>query len=116
MRAECLNENWFLSLDDARGKIEAGRRDYNKDRPHSALGNLAPRSSRQQRARQAWPDEPSISHPGHGFVVDHTLDGVNEPIRLDRTIVGHRPMIFFETEATEEQIVPRCGKHASLDP
>jgi putative transposase len=41
IRAECLNENWFLSIDDARQKIEAWRQDYNNHRPHSALGNLA---------------------------------------------------------------------------
>lgn len=43
VRAECLNENWFLSLDDAKEKIEAWRVDYNEQRPHSALGNLAPK-------------------------------------------------------------------------
>jgi len=43
LRAECLNENWFLSLDDARQKVEDWRRNYNLDRPHSALGYLAPR-------------------------------------------------------------------------
>ncbi len=43
LRAECLNVNWFLSLDDARQKVESWRRHYNGDRPHSALGNLAPR-------------------------------------------------------------------------
>ena len=42
LRAECLNENWFLSLDDATEKLEAWRIDYNEHRPHSALGNLAP--------------------------------------------------------------------------
>ncbi|KAA5546359.1 IS3 family transposase [Roseiconus nitratireducens] len=42
LRDECLNENWFLSLEDAREKIETWRRDYNQHRPHSALGNLAP--------------------------------------------------------------------------
>ena len=41
-RQECLNEHWFLSLDDARDKIEAWRRDYNEERPHSALGNATP--------------------------------------------------------------------------
>jgi len=43
LRAECLNENWFLSLEDALVKIEAWRIDYNEHGPHSALGNLAPR-------------------------------------------------------------------------
>ena len=43
LRAECLNENWFLSLEDAEEKIGAWRTDYNEHRPHSALGNLAPK-------------------------------------------------------------------------
>ena len=42
-REECLNESWFLSLDDAREKIEQWRLYYNGQRPHSALGNLAPK-------------------------------------------------------------------------
>lgn len=42
-RQECLNEHWFLSLDDARDKVEAWRRDYNEERPHSALGNATPK-------------------------------------------------------------------------
>jgi len=41
-RIECLNQNWFMSLDDARRRIGAWRMDYNEQRPHSALGNLAP--------------------------------------------------------------------------
>ncbi len=41
-RDECLNENWFISLDDARQKIEAYRVDYNEVRPHSSLDNLTP--------------------------------------------------------------------------
>jgi putative transposase len=41
-RDECLNENWFTSLQDAKEKIETWRRDYNKNRPHSSLGNLSP--------------------------------------------------------------------------
>jgi len=41
-RAECLNANWFMSLDEARRKCEAWRRDYNEVRPHSAIGNKTP--------------------------------------------------------------------------
>jgi putative transposase len=41
-RGECLNTNWFLSLDEARAKCEAWRRDYNEVRPHSAIGNRTP--------------------------------------------------------------------------
>ena len=42
LRAECLNAHWFLSLDDARRKLEDWRREYNEVRPHSAIGNKAP--------------------------------------------------------------------------
>ena len=42
LRDECLNTHWFLSLTDARGKIEAWRRDYNECRPHTSLGLMTP--------------------------------------------------------------------------
>jgi putative transposase len=42
LRDECLNEHWFTSLADARTLIEAWRLDYNRARPHSALGYLTP--------------------------------------------------------------------------
>jgi len=42
LRSECLNAHWFLSLDDARRKIEDWRKDYNEVRPHSAIGNKPP--------------------------------------------------------------------------
>jgi putative transposase len=41
-RDECLNENWFTGLADAREKIEAWRQDYNRQRPHSSLGYRTP--------------------------------------------------------------------------
>ena len=43
VRAECLNVHWFESLENAQETIEAWRRDYNEHRPHSSLGNLAPK-------------------------------------------------------------------------
>jgi putative transposase len=42
LREECLNEHVFLSLNDARGKIEKWRTEYNLERPHSSLGHLTP--------------------------------------------------------------------------
>ena len=41
-RAECLNAHWFLSLADAREKVEAWRRYYNEERPHGAIGYKPP--------------------------------------------------------------------------
>lgn len=37
LRSECLNAHWFMSLADAREKLEAWHRHYNEDRPHSAI-------------------------------------------------------------------------------
>ena len=42
LRGECLNAHWFMSLDDARAKLEAWRRYYNEDRPHSGIGQKTP--------------------------------------------------------------------------
>jgi putative transposase len=42
LRDECLNENWFFSLNHARQVIEKWRIDYNRERPHSSLGDLSP--------------------------------------------------------------------------
>ena len=41
-RDECLNVNWFMSLDDAVEKIQAFKDDYNGFRPHSSLCGLTP--------------------------------------------------------------------------
>ena len=41
-RDECLNAHWFLSLMDAKEKIETWRQDYNEFRPHSSLNYLTP--------------------------------------------------------------------------
>jgi putative transposase len=58
-RDECLNENWFLSLPEAREKIEAWRRDYNQVRPHSALGYQTPEEfAVRAAARGASPPTP----------------------------------------------------------
>ena len=42
LRDECLNQHWVLSLDEARAVTEAWREDYNRVRPHGALGNRTP--------------------------------------------------------------------------
>ena len=42
LRDECLNSFEFISLADAKQRIEAWRQDYNHHRPHGALGKLTP--------------------------------------------------------------------------
>lgn len=53
LRQECLNKHWFLSLDDARAKIEAWRWDYNENRPHSALEWATPTEFARRSGLQA---------------------------------------------------------------
>lgn len=47
LRDECLNEEMFDSLDDARRKLALWRYDYNNVRPHSSLGNQTPAEARR---------------------------------------------------------------------
>jgi putative transposase len=62
LRSECLNAHWFMSLADAREKLEDWRRHYNEDRPHSAIGYNVP-------IAMHFPDgaasPPSGSEPGN---------------------------------------------------
>ena len=41
-RHECLNQHWFLDMAEAKETIEAWRQEYNRCRPHGALGDLTP--------------------------------------------------------------------------
>ena len=47
LRDECLNEEIFDSLADARRKLALWRYDYNNVRPHSSLGNKTPSDARR---------------------------------------------------------------------
>ena len=42
LRDECLNENWFLGLKEAKKIVEKWREDYNSLRPHSSLQGRTP--------------------------------------------------------------------------
>src|ERR1019366_5675782 len=55
-RDECLNQNWFVSLEDARRIIEGWRVDYNTVRPHSSLGVSNPGGirGRNRRGKGLW--------------------------------------------------------------
>jgi len=55
LRNECLNENWFVSLEEVRRTIEEWRIDYNENRPHSSLGELTPKEFADQTTRKDSP-------------------------------------------------------------
>jgi len=41
-RDECMDQNWFSNLVDAKAKIEPWRQTYNTVRPHSSLNDDTP--------------------------------------------------------------------------
>ena len=53
LRDECLNIHWFLSLEDARAKIEHWREEYNSYRPHSSIDDLTPDEFEEAYEKQA---------------------------------------------------------------
>jgi putative transposase len=55
LRDECLNEHWFTTLYDAREKVEAWRVEYNRERPHSSLGNQTPEAFRRSLTERKDP-------------------------------------------------------------
>lgn len=54
-RDEGLNETLFSSLAQARAAITAWKEDYNRNRPHSSLGNITPSefAMKMEREKQA---------------------------------------------------------------
>lgn len=42
LRQECLNQNWFTSLDDAKQIVEEWRQDHTQRHPHSSLEQQTP--------------------------------------------------------------------------
>ncbi|VDY13623.1 Integrase catalytic region [Thiomonas sp. OC7] len=52
-RDECLNEQWFETLHQARVTIAEWRRDFNEVRPHSSLGRIPPARFAEQHRQRA---------------------------------------------------------------
>lgn len=52
VRKELLNASWFASLAEARAKMDAWRKEYNEDRPHTSLQNQTPREYADNHRRR----------------------------------------------------------------
>jgi putative transposase len=66
-RDECLNVNWFLSLDDAYEKINEWVNEYNSFRPHSSLNEMTPAEFVniywiEEKKKKALPGAPVDEH------------------------------------------------------
>ena len=82
-RDECLNENWFTDLADAREKIAEWKQDYNQARPHSALGYRTPEEfAENAAARRCGKDGGGAALENAArFPLSPSLDGCgNQPV------------------------------------
>jgi transposase InsO family protein len=61
LRDECLNADWFTTLDDARRRFDLWRPDYNHGRPHSSLGRRTPAEFAGEAGLRS--DKPTSSPP-----------------------------------------------------
>jgi putative transposase len=73
-RDECLNAHWFLSLKDAKDKIEIWRKDYNEYRPHSSLKQLTPAEFIEQRLMQEELNSPLSGTPSSDPMIFAALE------------------------------------------
>ncbi len=68
-RDECLNENWFETLAQAREVIALWRQDYNEVRPHGSIGRIPPAAFAARHREPSTIDAGSINlqNPGPLF-------------------------------------------------
>ena len=90
-RDECFNTHWVLSLDDAAETIAKWRVDSNDIRPHSALGNLAPRAFSAQFAPTSHPPQTPFLF---GPVLPEHLNTFLSPF-LPMTMTGPTAVFFL---------------------
>ncbi|AVT07964.1 IS3 family transposase [Paracidovorax avenae] len=65
-RDECLNENWFETLAQAREVIALWRQDYNEVRPHGSIGRIPPSAFAARHREPSTIDAGSVNlqNPG----------------------------------------------------
>ena len=82
VREECLNENWFTSLESARELLRSWRTDYNEVRPHESLGWKTP----AEYAKSV----PAPAGPGTDFTPSACPEGIDTFTLLpaDRLVAG----------------------------
>lgn len=85
-RDECLNENWFTDLADARQKIEQWRQDYNQVRPHSALGYRTPTEFARLAGEAGGGKDAPRKNPKPGFPAE-----LGNPAKAAGFPLSHRP-------------------------
>jgi nickel-dependent lactate racemase len=96
LRDECLNANWFRTLNDVRSTLATWRREYNRERPHSWL---AYRTPAEFRIALGYGDVESKQRFSGGRKLIAPGLAAQETIK-----VIHSPRFMREPMATEGQI------------
>jgi len=84
LRDELLNETLFKSLPHARAVLEAWRRDYNEQRPHSKLGWMTPGAYASALSGENGRDAALRWGSAPRPLATHKTEGSNQP----RTLVS----------------------------
>lgn len=82
LRDELLNETLFKSLPHARDVLEAWRRDYNEQRPHSKLGWMTPAAYASARGGENGPGAALRRGSAPRPLATHQTEGSNQPRTL----------------------------------
>ena len=87
MREEFLNVSWFENLFDARRKAAEWKKEYNQDRPHSALRYLTPVEFAQQwYASSSWPTDTAASDWRQGCPDGSLLSALTPVLGGEKTL------------------------------
>jgi putative transposase len=82
LRDELLNETLFRSLPHARAALEAWRRDYNEDRPHSKLGWMTPEDYASALSGHPGRHAAQLESSARRPLANHPSEGSNQPRTL----------------------------------
>ena len=103
LRDECLNVEWFPSLEDAQRKLAAWRENYNHNRQHSALDDRAPAVFAQlhgivQTRFARSESNTATAGPRQGFAAPaRGRPGPGQPLPEDIHYVGEAPFRIAQT-------------------
>jgi putative transposase len=70
LRDECLNVEWFESLEDARQKLAKFREHYNHQRPHSALADRTPAAFAELHGHGKEKTSPSMGRALQSLLIE----------------------------------------------
>ena len=118
LRDECLNVEWFSSLDDARQKLAKFREHYNHQRPHSALADRTPAASAELHQGKATT---SMGHALQRLLIE-PLECVKNRVNSGRRDLHCPKSLAYSViengsgSATYEIILSRVRKSGSRSP